>query len=305
VIAFVSVLTLSEIRGQERAIAALRRALAADRVPHAYLFCGPAGSGKHTTGLALAAAMNCDQAPGEGCGRCEPCEKIAAGIHPDIRTLEREGAAQIIPIETIRTNVLARVGLPPHEGRARVYLIEEAGSLQGPAANALLKTLEEPPARTHFILCTTAPDQLLPTIRSRCQRVSFAALPPDVRAELAPDDDARATAARLTQIVERLESAIASGASLAIHDAAVGAVQEKTDTVPVLQLLAVRLHERAREAAMEGDLGVAAALAEGARMVLDAEMTVAVHNAHGQLALDSLLRRLRGIAGAVDAPPAR
>jgi len=267
--------------------------MASDRVPHAYLFCGPARSGKHATGLALAMAMNCSQSPGEGCGRCEPCEKIAGGIHPDVRTLEREGAAQIIPIESIRKHVLAQIGLPPHEARARIYLIDEAGALQGPAANALLKTLEEPPARTHFILCTTAPDQLLPTIRSRCQRVSFAALPPDARAELAPDDDSRAAVAKLTEVVDRLETALEPGSPLELHGAALAATQDKTETVPVLQMLAVRLHERARAAAMEGALGVAASLSRCARMVLETEMTVAVHNAHGQLAFDNLLRRLR------------
>ncbi len=283
---------LQQIRGQERAVAALRRALAADRVPHAYLFAGPAHGGKYTTGLALASAMNCLQSPGEGCGACEACHKIEAGIHPDVVTLQPsgEGASPTIKIETIRKQVLARVGLPPHEGRARVYLIEEAGAMQGPAANALLKTLEEPPARTHFCLMTTAPDQLLPTIRSRCQRVTFAALPPDLRAELAPDDEG---AARLEEIVDRLEAAVARGDALALGEAAAEATHDKTDTVPVLQLLAVRLHEQARAAAIAGDLAHAASLAERARMVLETEVTVSIHNAHGQLAFDDLLRRLR------------
>lgn len=282
--------TLQQIRGQERALGALRRALASDRVPHAYLFAGPASSGKYTTGLALATALNCLQSPGVGCGTCEACDKIHGGIHPDVITLAREGAAQIVPIETIRTQVLARIGLPPHEGRARVYLIEEAGSMQGPAANALLKTLEEPPARTHFFLMTTAPDQLLPTIRSRCQRVNFAALPPDVHADLARDDEGTA---RLQQIVDRLQAAVARGDALALGEAAAEATHDKTDTVPVLQLLAVRLHEQARAAAIEGDLAFASSLAERARMVLETEVTVSIHNAHGQLALDDLLRRLR------------
>jgi DNA polymerase-3 subunit delta' len=289
---------LRDVRGQDRAVAVLRRALSGDRVPHAYLFAGPARSGKYTTGLALAAAMNCLQVPGEGCGACEACSKIDGGIHPDVITLEREGAAQIIPIESIRKAVLARVGLPPHEGRARVYLIEEAGALQGPAANALLKTLEEPPARTHFVVITTAPDQLLPTILSRCQRVPFLALPPDLRAELAHDDEG---AARLEEMVDRLQAAVQRGDSLALGQAAAEVTQDKTDTAPVLQLLAVRLHQRARAAAIDGDLPVAAALARSARAVLETEMTVALHNAHGQLAFDDLLRQLRN-AGAGLAP---
>src|SRR5690606_35134570 len=128
--------------------------------------------------------MNCDQAPGEGCGTCAACERIGAGLHPDVVTLERQGASQSIPIEVIRTRVIPALGLAPHEGRARFFLIEEATSLLGPAANALLKPLEEPPARTHFILCTSSVGELLPTIKSRCQRVQFQPLAADLRAEI-------------------------------------------------------------------------------------------------------------------------
>src|ERR1051325_3722569 len=125
-------------------------------------------------------ALLCERNPGEGCygdadSMCVACAKIAAGIHPDVVTLVREGAAQIVPIESVRSQVIARIGFPPHEGPLRVFIVEEATALAPPAANALLKTLEEPPGRALFVLCTTAPDQLLPTIRSRCQRVRFAA----------------------------------------------------------------------------------------------------------------------------------
>src|SRR4051812_34053824 len=134
-------------------------------------------------------ALSCQRNPGEGCdavpdapggedrgdGMCVACSKIASGIHPDVVTLVREGAAQIVPIESVRNQVIGRIGLPPHEAAVRVFIVEEATAMAPPAANALLKTLEEPPARTLFVLCTTAPEQLLPTIRSRCQRVRFAA----------------------------------------------------------------------------------------------------------------------------------
>ena len=124
--------TLADIRGQTRVVANLKRALAQDRIAHAYLFCGPAGCGKHTTGLALAAALNCTERthPSDepSCGHCDACEKIAAGRHPDVQTLERQGAAQIIPIETIRKQVIPQLAALPHEGRARVFLIEEATS---------------------------------------------------------------------------------------------------------------------------------------------------------------------------------
>ncbi|MDQ3299764.1 MAG: hypothetical protein M3619_24560, partial [Myxococcota bacterium] len=162
------------LQGQDHVVAQLRRAIERDRVPHAYLFSGPPGAPLYDAAIALAMAMSCQRTPGEPCLECDACAKISSGIHPDVVTLVREGAAQIIPIETVRNQVIARLGFPPHEGPVRVYIVEEATAIAPPAANALLKTLEEPPARTVFVLCTTAPEQLLPTIRSRCQRIRFA-----------------------------------------------------------------------------------------------------------------------------------
>ena len=284
----------SQIRGQDRAVALLRRALASDRVAHAYLFAGPTGCGKHATGIALAAALSCDDQAGEGCGSCASCERIAAGNHPDVQTLAREGAAQIVPIETIRSRVLPQLGHAPHEGRARVFLIEEAGSLQAAAANALLKTLEEPPARTHFVMCTTAPDQLLPTIRSRCQRISFSALPAGLRAALAGDDEA---ASRADERLVALAAASRGGASASVFDAAADAARDKTEVAPLLQTFAQRLHDEARRAALTGaSLERAAALARQATLVLDTELAITQHNAHAQLALESLLVRMRAIS---------
>jgi len=283
---------LADVRGQERAIARLGRALAAGRVPHAYLFSGPPGCGKYTTGLALAAALNCVSRPGQGCADCPACAKIAAGIHPDVQTLVREGAAQIIPIDAIRERLIPQLAHAPHEGRVRVFLIEEATALQGPAANALLKTLEEPPPRTHFILCTAAPDQLLPTIRSRCQRVSFAPLPPDLRARLA---DETVAAERLDTIAGALREAVDASAARAIHDAAAEASRERTEVAPALELLARRFHQEARAAADSGEVGRAAALAGRASKVLETHTAVTLHNAHGQIALEGLLHQLRAL----------
>src|SRR5262245_41584069 len=107
-------------------------------------------------------ALSCLRTAGEGCAAdpdemCDACAKIASGIHPDVVTLVREGAAQIVPIESVRNQVIARVGFPPHEGKLRVFIVEEATALAPPAANALLKTLEEPPGATRSGLCPTAP----------------------------------------------------------------------------------------------------------------------------------------------------
>ena len=275
---------LGQIRGQPRVVELLRRAMAQDRVPHAYLFTGPAGAGTYAAALALAAAMNCERAPGEGCGECAACERIAAGVHPDVQTLERQGPSQTIPIEVIRKQVIPALGLPPHEARARLYLIEEATSLLDPAANALLKTLEEPPARTHFVLCTGSPLELLPTIRSRCQRIIFQ--PPEVEAS---DEDATGRAVDdLLEVAgtgDRMKLAL-------IVDAMAASSGERHSAARAVRLLAQRLHRRACEAARAGDVRRAAAIAAQANRALDCEWALGEHNANAQLAVDRLVREV-------------
>ncbi|HTJ41382.1 MAG TPA: DNA polymerase III subunit delta', partial [Kofleriaceae bacterium] len=258
-----------DVLGQDRVIARLRAAIARGRVHHAYLFTGAPGSGKRATALAFASALNCFVNPGEGCEDCEACSRIAAGIHPDVITLEREGAAQIVPIESIRTNVIARVGLPPHEARTRVFLIDEASAMQPAAANSLLKTLEEPPARTMFILGTTAPEQLLPTIRSRCQRIHFAPRAADVRAREAGDVAAAEKLAALAdQVASFASSSGASGLGAAIALAA-RVTEGKGDAAAVLEQAAHRLHATARALA-SSDPARARTLADYGRRMLDA-----------------------------------
>jgi hypothetical protein len=279
--------------GQERAVAQLCRSIERGRVPHAYLFSGPPGAPLVDAALALAMALSCQRAPGEGCDgdpdrgveMCGACAKIASGIHPDVVTLVREGAAQIVPIESVRNQVIARLGFPPHEGAVRVFIVEEASAVAPPAANALLKTLEEPPGRTMFVLCTTAPDQLLPTIRSRCQRVRFAAgtaLPPDA-------DPARA------------ERVAALGAELAgdAHDSSlpVRIAETKGDAAPVLVAAARALHHQAHAAASAGAGDIARRAGARAQAILSWHVPVAIHNANPQLALEALIAQLRDLPG--------
>ena len=260
-------------------IARLRAAIARGRVHHAYLFTGAPGSGKRATALAFASALDCLTAPGEGCSECDACSRIAAGIHPDVVTLEREGAAQIVPIESVRNQVIARIGLPPHEADVRVFIVEEATAMAPPAANALLKTLEEPPARTLFVLCTTAPEQLLPTIRSRCQRVRFAG------GNAVVDGDP-----------VRAEKIAKLGAELAgdRHDATlpVRVAEGKGDAGPVLVAAALALHERARQATAAEDLAGARRAAKRAETVLSWHTAVTIHNANAQLAIEALIAQL-------------
>ena len=282
--------TLDRIRGQSRVVEILQRAIAQDRVPHAYLFCGPAGAGKMTTALALATAIQCIDAPGRGCGQCVACDKIAAGIHPDVQVLARQGAAQIIPIETIRSQVITKLGLPPHEGNARIFLVEEASSLAPASANALLKTLEEPPQRTHFILCTTAPDQLLPTLRSRCQRVMFAMLSAEMRAEMQGEEAAE-------QVVARADALLVAARSTdldQLYQAAAGAAGERAEMEAVLDRMAQALHQEARQAAMAGALIAAAHASRQCAVVLRTRQALQ-QNAHGQVGMEGMLHELRAV----------
>jgi DNA polymerase-3 subunit delta' len=282
--------TFADVQGQERALGVLRAALGNHRLHHALLFTGPSGVGKRMTALALASALNCDQAPGVGCGTCAVCTRIHEGIHPDVITLAREGAAQIVPIETVRSQVIAAVGLPPHEARERVFLIDEANSLQPAAANSLLKTLEEPPARTRFVLMTVAPDQLLPTIRSRCQRVSFSALGAEARKAMA-GGEADPVVAAAEALVAAVDKGVNAGAAIGVMQAAGG--ENKLDVAAVIELAAIELHARARRAAEDGDVASARLAADRASMLVASHMAVNVHHGHGGMSLEALAHRLQ------------
>jgi DNA polymerase-3 subunit delta' len=265
--------------GQDRVTALLRRAVERDRVPNAYLFSGPPGAPLLDTAIAFACALNCQRTKGEPCGECDACSKIVAGIHPDVVTLVREGAANIVPIESVRTQVIGRIGLPPHEADTRVFIVEEATAMAPPAANALLKTLEEPPARTLFVLCTTAPEQLLPTIRSRCQRVRFGGGAP-----LADADPARAE--RIAALGEELAADVPDP-SLPQRVA-----EGKGDAAPVLVAAAQRLHARANDAAAAGDLATARRAAKRAETILSWHTAIAIHNASPALAIEAVIAQL-------------
>jgi DNA polymerase III subunit delta' len=161
---------LQDIAGQPRAIAVLRRALAGGHLAHAYLFEGPPGVGKRQAAIGVAMALDCEPSPGEACGSCESCRRIAAGLHPDVIAVSSDGP-QIVMEQA--QQIVALGQQRPHEARARVIIIEDADRLNASASNCLLKTLEEPLRGTHIVLVTSAPDRLLPTIRSRTQRVRF------------------------------------------------------------------------------------------------------------------------------------
>ncbi len=170
------------IVGQARAVEILQRERRTGRVPHAYLFHGPESVGKKRTALALAMALQCRTAEEDACGACSACRNIAAGHHPDVRVTKPEaktrGAAEKIYIEQIRS-LQQEIALRPMAGRQKIYVVDDAHRLVEQAANAFLKTLEEPPDASVLILVTAFPDRLLATIRSRCRPVRFQPLSPE------------------------------------------------------------------------------------------------------------------------------
>ena len=161
----------AELVGQNHIVRTLRNAIALDRVAHAYLFCGPRGTGKTTTARLLAKAVNCLEPDpmGRPCNRCVNCVAITTGGTPDIIEIDAASNRGIDDIRDLRE----RTRFAPTQLPSKVYIIDEAHQITGAAANAFLKTLEEPPAHSRFILATTDPEELLPTIVSRCQRFDF------------------------------------------------------------------------------------------------------------------------------------
>lgn len=178
-------MTLDEIQGQERAVGLLRRAIANGRLAHAFVFAGPAGVGKRTTALALARAVICPDRPDVGCGTCIDCRLVGAGSHPDLfledlaMAQAERATATMLSIEQIR-RVCGALSLRPIRGAGKVAIVDQAERLTAEAQNALLKTLEEPRGRATLVLVTSNLDALLPTIRSRCQRLLFAPLADDL-----------------------------------------------------------------------------------------------------------------------------
>ena len=171
-----------DVVGQERAVSLLERSLAGHSVAHAYLFTGPEQVGKRTLALALARALNCE-ADSPPCGDCGSCRKITAGRHADVQIItlgagdakEKEKPQTEIGIDRIR-ELQHSASLPPFEGRYKVFIIDGAEMMSGEAANALLKTLEEPVGRVVFVLLTASERRLPATVVSRCQRLELAPL---------------------------------------------------------------------------------------------------------------------------------
>ena len=193
------------LAGHHRVLTLLTRAIARNTLPPALLLAGPDGIGKRRAALAIAKTLNCLDTRASGdfeidaCGTCESCRRIARGVHPDVLVVE-PGDTGSIKIEQVR-DVIDRAAYRPFEGRRRAVIVDEADALVPAAQSALLKTLEEPPSASVFLLVSSMSDSLLPTVRSRCPRLRFAPLSAAdvahvlIRDHGYTDTDARAAAA--------------------------------------------------------------------------------------------------------------
>jgi DNA polymerase-3 subunit delta' len=209
-------LPFRDVTGHRRLLDLLARSITRNTLPPSLIFEGPSGSATRATAIAVAQALNCTELGTEknvelrtvdACGKCAACAKIARGVHPDVLVVE-PGESGTIKVEQVR-EINDRAGYRPFEGRRRVVIVDQADALVGAAQNALLKTLEEPPSSSVFLLLTSRPDMLLPTVRSRCIRLRFAE-----GAEVEIDEEARddagrvlADAARASDPGSRLDSA--------------------------------------------------------------------------------------------------
>jgi DNA polymerase-3 subunit delta' len=322
---------LAGLEGQPRARAQLEAELAAGRLAHAYLFVGPAGTGRGTAARALMAAVNCQQREAaQPCGACGPCRRLAAGSHEDFLELAPPaGAASAqIKAEEVR-EAIRTISFPPFAGGTRVVLIRRAGNLNPTSANVLLKTLEEPPPGNILVLTVQDAREVLPTLASRSRRVRFAPLAAET---IAAELEARGTEPRAARLkaalaggslgraleldqqrlageLERLTGRLAEGGGPAGDWAFAeelvsqhrGQYIDREGLAEALELLAVHFRDRAVAAAGRpgaallpfggGELTVAAA-AEAFGLVRRAQGQI-LGNAAPELAVTVLLGRLR------------
>jgi DNA polymerase III subunit delta' len=310
---------LQRVQAQPVATSIVKRALEEDRLHHAYLFEGPGGIGKRLTAYGVAQVLVCEaRKNNEACGSCRSCVRVhrayenKSAEHPDVIRLgigayepsaigRKTPESTEISIDQIRTMVLARSAFGPVEGRAKIFILDGAEKLSIGAANALLKILEEPEARTRFLLLSTRAKSLLPTIRSRALAVRFRPLPIHVQNTLIAENDVRRdyldlsdgsfdTASELAQeanraMLDALANALDAGDLEASLQAAATAKGKREVVASALALLA----NRTRQAARDGD-AKGLRLAERFELIARAERDLR-RNMAPQLCLESFVLR--------------
>lgn len=290
-------MTLNTILGQDRCITLLTRAISSGKTAHAYLFEGIEGCGRTKTALALIQAIFCDQP--EACGTCPTCRKVLSLQHPDLHIIEPDGA--FIKIDQIR-ELQRELSLRPFQARRKACIIKNADRLHAAAANALLKTLEEPPGEALIILVTTNKSAVLPTINSRCQVVSFTPLSVDILEQILEqqgnDQETAAVAAALAD----------GSASRAMKIATEEVITERQSIIPAICSLSRseigRLFKAAEEYA--ADRGKAAEILElivsflrdvllirhGGSDIVNRDMEPLARQEAGRFTTDELLQRI-------------
>jgi DNA polymerase-3 subunit delta' len=273
-----------DIATDRRNVQLLARSVSRGTLPPSLIFAGPAGASTRLTAVALAQALNClaprtpdstsqsDDAPAvDACGACAACVRIARGVHPDVLVAE-PGDSGAIKIDQVR-DLVDRAAYRPFEGRRRVVIVDEADALVPAAQNALLKTLEEPPPSSVFILVTARPDMLLPTVRSRCIRLTFGE-----RGSDEADPDAYDVAVRvLAHAASGADGKRLDGAKELLAKTGGGAASDREQVAAHLQAMAALLR----------DIAVIAARAD----------SVALSNAETRVAAERLVPVYRGERG--------
>ncbi|MFC1705976.1 hypothetical protein ACFL59_04030 [Planctomycetota bacterium] len=243
---------------------ALLRAMASDRMGHAYLLYGPLGAGKSELARSIAATRLCPSPAGArgGCGACSMCRSVSAGTHPDLHLLSPRMGKRDIAVDQVRT-VLAELALAPLSGPGRVAIVSPADAMREEGANAFLKTLEEPPSRVLLMLVTSRPDVLLPTIRSRCMELRLPARSarPRERGEQ-QDEPAASCHAAANLVLDRQEGppldratrafALVEGAAAAETGSGTKLEKVRRALLMVFDLVLTCLRERFRQRARRG-----------------------------------------------------
>src|SRR5262245_54766068 len=228
--------TFDAVVGQEPVTRTLRNALLSGRVAHAYVFTGPRGVGKTTTARLLAKALACgERTEAEACGACPSCADFASEAPVDVMEIDAASNTSIDDIRTLRENVR----YAPARGRFKIYIVDEVHMLSTSAFNAFLKTLEEPPPHVVFILATTEPKKIPPTVLSRCQRFDFRPIPPELLTtsltEILTREQIAFEPAALPLLVRAAEGSLRD--ALSLLDTAIAYGQGRLDEAGVAQLL--------------------------------------------------------------------
>jgi DNA polymerase III subunit gamma/tau len=267
-----------DVLGQDHVVRTLKNAITETRLAHAYLFVGPRGTGKTSTARILAKAVNCVHGPTvTPCGICDSCREISQGISLDVLEIDGASNNSVDQVRELRDNVR----FAPVRGKYKIYIIDEVHMLTSQAFNALLKTLEEPPAHVIFVFATTEPNKVLPTILSRCQRFDLRRIPTQVIAR------------QLESIAKQEEVSLSIGAAEAIAIASEGGLR---DAESMLDQLVAFCGKEINEDQVLEIFGLTSELvvADLARSIVDANAPAALRIIHDQAEAGKDLSRILG-----------